>query len=194
MPRIRTLKPEHKTHRKVGRLTDRQYRLWVGMITEADDEGRLVADADQLRVQIFAFQGDVTDQIVAEECQHLAKVGLIRVYKCQNTLYAVFPSWLDHQRIDKPKPSTYPRDAVRDRSKKPRRSVQDTSQTDLRGSEGSGSDRKDRKDRKDRNPAVTLATSENGTHGPKPIVADLQDIFARMTANNPELVQSEARP
>ena len=44
MPRIRTLKPEHRQHRKVGALDHVSYRLWVGMILEADDEGRLVCE------------------------------------------------------------------------------------------------------------------------------------------------------
>ena len=48
MPRIRSLKPEHKQHRRVGMLTDLQYRLWVGLITEADDDGRLVGNTSQL--------------------------------------------------------------------------------------------------------------------------------------------------
>jgi hypothetical protein len=50
VPRIRSLKPDHRTHRCVGKFSDREYRLWVSMILEADDEGRLVVDADQLRV------------------------------------------------------------------------------------------------------------------------------------------------
>ena len=41
MPRIRTLKPEHRQHRKLGPLDHLTYRLWVGMILEADDAGRL---------------------------------------------------------------------------------------------------------------------------------------------------------
>lgn len=101
MARIRSLKPDHKMHRKVGLLTDRQYRLWVGMITEADDEGRLNADAQQLRVVIFGYHPTrVTAKHVATDLEAVAAGGLIRLYHVGETLYADFPSWKDHQRVD----------------------------------------------------------------------------------------------
>src|SRR3990167_9090715 len=59
MPRIRTLKPECLHHRKVGKLHDRAFRLWVAMILQADDEGRLVADLEQLRAVAFAYHARV---------------------------------------------------------------------------------------------------------------------------------------
>lgn len=99
MPRIRTLKPEHKVHRKVGPLSHLAYRLWVGMITESDDEGRLVGDLAQLRALIFPYhpmppskiEGALTD---------LAGVGLVQRYVCQGIPYIAFPSWKDHQHWD----------------------------------------------------------------------------------------------
>jgi hypothetical protein len=108
MPRIRSLKPEHKTHRKVGPLSDRQYRLWVGMITEADDEGRLVADAEQLRALIFAYQPRTTAAHIAADLDRLSAVGLIRLYVVNDTTYADLPSWRDHQRVERPSPSKLP--------------------------------------------------------------------------------------
>ena len=75
-PRIRTIKPEHKQHRKVGQLTDFQYRLWVGLITEADDEGRLVGNAPQLRALIFPYQGDLTLDAVDQPCFISGRSGL----------------------------------------------------------------------------------------------------------------------
>jgi hypothetical protein len=72
VPRIRTLKPEALQHRKVGRLNDRQFRLWVGMLTQADDEGRLVADAEQLRLQVFGYHPRVTARDVDAALDALA--------------------------------------------------------------------------------------------------------------------------
>jgi hypothetical protein len=109
MPRIRTIKPEHKGHRKVGPLIDRHYRLWVGMITEADDEGRLVADADQLRVLIFAYHPRVRADHVEAGLARLAELGLIRLYQVAGVRYVDFPSWKDHQRINRPMPSKLPK-------------------------------------------------------------------------------------
>lgn len=110
MPRIRSLKPEHRQHRKVGKLSDREYRLWVGMICEADDEGRLVADAEQLRALIFGFQADVTATDVEATLTALARSPrrLVFLYAAGGVRYASFPSWKDHQRIARPAPSKLP--------------------------------------------------------------------------------------
>ena len=113
MPRIRTLKPDHRQHRKVGPLDHLTYRLWVGMILEADDEGRLVADAEQLRVTIFGYHPKVTTDVTEASIQTLAQRGLIRLYDAGGVRYAVFPSWADHQRIDHPSASKLPREPYR---------------------------------------------------------------------------------
>jgi hypothetical protein len=108
MPRIRTVKPESLQHRKVGRLTDREFRLWIGMLTQADDDGRLVADPGQLRLLTFGYFPRVTVGDVEASIRSLAQVGLIRPYTVAGVQYADFPSWRDHQRINRPTPSRLP--------------------------------------------------------------------------------------
>ena len=109
MARIRSLKPEALQHRKVGRLSDRAFRLWVGMLTQADDEGRLVADPEHFRVVCFGYNLRVkTSQVVAAMAELFAS-GLIRLYQVNGTRYADFPSWQDHQVVNKPSPSFLPR-------------------------------------------------------------------------------------
>ena len=108
MPRIRTLKPECLSHRKVGRLSDRAFRLWVGMILQADDEGRLVADPEALRVTIWGYHRQVTADHVSQALAELGSAGLIRIYSVEGTQYADFPSWRDHQRVGQPVPSKLP--------------------------------------------------------------------------------------
>lgn len=108
MPRIRTLKPEHRTHRKIGPLSHITYRLWVGMILEADDHGRLVCDAEQLRVTIFGYHPSVRRTIVEGSIQELATSGLLRLYAVEGVRYAWFPSWHDHQKIDRKQDSKLP--------------------------------------------------------------------------------------
>lgn len=109
MPRIRTLKPEHRQHRKVGPLTDRHYRLWVSMILEADDEGRLICHTGQLRALTWAYDTETTTAQVEQGISELARRGLIEVYEHNATRYAAFPSWPDHQVINKPRKSRLPR-------------------------------------------------------------------------------------
>lgn len=108
MPRIRSLKPEALQHRKVGRLTDREFRVWVGMLTQADDEGRLVADPDQLRLLIFGYWPKVKTADMEAALERLDAFGLIRRYTIGPTQYADFPSWTDHQRINRPNKSKLP--------------------------------------------------------------------------------------
>ena len=108
MPRIRTLKPEHRQHRKVGPLDHLTYRLWVGMILEADDEGRLVADPAQLRTQIVPYHTRVTLPRISASLRVLNVLGLCLLYDEGGTQYAWFPDWHDHQRINKPQKSRLP--------------------------------------------------------------------------------------
>ena len=108
MPRIRTLKPEHRQHRKTGALDHLTYRLWVGMILEADDAGRLVADPAQLRSQIFSYHPRVSLPRISTSLRALHVKKLCRLYVVNNIQYAWFPSWLDHQKINKPRPSILP--------------------------------------------------------------------------------------
>lgn len=99
MPRIRTLKPEHKVHRKVGPLSHLAYRLWVGMLTEADDEGRLVGDLAQLRAVILPYHPLSLEKLDAT-LEAISRAGLIRRYECRGIPYIAFPSWADHQKRD----------------------------------------------------------------------------------------------
>jgi len=68
--------PSTRSDRKVGQLPDFEYRLWVGLITEADDADRLVCHADQLKALIFSLspvdRAQILDGLVA-----LGRAGLI---------------------------------------------------------------------------------------------------------------------
>jgi uncharacterized phage protein (TIGR02220 family) len=108
MARIRTLKPEHKFHRKVGPLSDRAYRLWIGLLTEADDAGRLSGDLPQLLGLIFPYQRALKPLDLQKALDELTTAGLLRAYTVQGTPHLAFPSWTDHQRINRPYPSSIP--------------------------------------------------------------------------------------
>jgi len=119
MPRVRMLWPEHRSHRKVGALSDFDYRLWIGMIMEADDDGRVVADSAELRAKIWPYNGRVTVEQVKSGIRCLKTVGLIRVYTVKGLRYGWFPSWRNWQRPKYPTPSklpappTFPQDSPR---------------------------------------------------------------------------------
>ena len=69
------------------------------MITQADDEGRLIADAGQLRIQTFGYHQDVTEYDVDEALREIAGTGLVVLYDVRGIRYAWFPSWREHRRI-----------------------------------------------------------------------------------------------
>ncbi len=139
MARIRTVKPEAPQHRKVGRLSIHARWLWLVMITQSDDEGRLVADPGQLRILAFPYDRDVTDDDVTARLKEIAATGLLRLYEVERVPYAEFPSWRDHQRINRPTPSRLPtyRDSV-----SPHGALSEPSARTHGGSEGIGRERK----------------------------------------------------
>ena len=168
MARIRTLKPEAPQHRKIGRLSIHARWLWVVMITQADDQGRLVADAEQLRLWAFGYDFDVSNELVDGWLQEIARTGLVRLYTVRAVRYCVFDSWRDHQKIDRPTPSKLP-DPPPLRSTRTRRTLDEPSTSARRGSDQkdqikdlTGGEREGRE-----HPVVDRASTSNG-HQPDP--------------------------
>jgi hypothetical protein len=92
----------------VGILGHRVYRVWIGMLMDSDDDGRVVADPAQLRARIFPFRTEVSVAHIKRDMRELARRKLIRLYQRNGTQYAVFPSWKDWQHPKYPVPSKLP--------------------------------------------------------------------------------------
>ena len=122
-PRIRSMKPEAFQHRKVGRLSIWARWLWVGLLHHADDAGRFIADAGELLARFFGYDRDVPESKVEEWLAEVAATGLVILYRAEDgTPLGYFPDWHEHQRIDRPKPSTLPAPPVPPRpSRRPHR-------------------------------------------------------------------------
>jgi hypothetical protein len=221
MPRIRTLKPEIHQHRKVGPLSDRQFRTWIGCLTQADDEGRFCADPDALRATVFAYHPKVHARDVQAALDHLAAVGLIHLYAAGGVPYGCFPSWTDHQRIHKShfSPSRLPPPdrsgtspvPVPDRYGTGPVPVRDQYGSGTAGS-GSGSDQDQDQDRRGREsegrgdaspltpPLVTVVPDSNqhqpstsSDHPPlrRPAPGEFADILARLRDAHPDLPEPD---
>jgi hypothetical protein len=52
--------PSTRSTARVGRGDDRTCRLWIGTITEVDDEGRLVCQTSQIHVPVFGCCPELT--------------------------------------------------------------------------------------------------------------------------------------
>ena len=108
MARIRTLKPEVWMSAQVMNLEHSSRLLFIGLITQADDEGRGSADVRRMKAAIFGGD-DVTSTDVRRWLDEISKQGLCVIYNDEKhgLLYAL-PSWPQHQSIDRPRKSQYP--------------------------------------------------------------------------------------
>jgi len=133
-PRIRSLKPEAMQHVRVGSLSHFAFRLWVGCVTHADDDGRIVADARQFRVQFFGYHPRVTVARVETALEEMASARLVTLYTVDGLRCLHFPGWRAHQRIHK-------HHYTASRLPAPPVPIPDESRTRTAGSEWIGSER-----------------------------------------------------
>jgi hypothetical protein len=110
MPRIRSIKPELFVSPQVMNLSRDARLLFIGLITQADDEGRGTADPRKLKAAIFGGDDDITTDLILELLTEIEKQNLCITYdgNGHGRIYAL-PSFREHQYIQRPKPSTYPK-------------------------------------------------------------------------------------
>lgn len=108
MARIRTLKPSFWTDDKVVNLTRDERLLLIGIISQADDEGRLAASPIALIGTLYPQDDDVTPARVKKWLAGLDKSGIVRTYTVGKAQYAHVVHWKKHQKIDKPQKSGLP--------------------------------------------------------------------------------------
>jgi hypothetical protein len=108
MARIRTVKPDIWLSPQVMNLEVGARLLFIGLITQADDQGRGVADARRLKAAIFPGD-DVTAAQVDGWLSAIEAEGIANLYQAEGhgRLFQLL-SWHIHQSINKPKPSNYP--------------------------------------------------------------------------------------
>jgi len=91
-------------------LSDRAKILFIGMLTLADDDGRLIANASYLRGQIFSFNEEMEISDIKESRREIKDKNLIEVYEVDGVEYVQHPNWEKYQiiRADLYSPSTLP--------------------------------------------------------------------------------------
>lgn len=108
-PRIRSLKPELPHDEGLARCTIAARYLFVLLITQADDEGRLRAAPSWVRSTCFPYDDDLSAAFVADLLDELAEHEMIRRWHVSDQRYMEIINFGKHQRIDKPRPSQIPR-------------------------------------------------------------------------------------
>lgn len=92
---------------KLAALSDFEFRLWVGLITQADDAGRGDARPAYIKGHVFPFRERVTTKDIDAALHALAAGSCVTLYTVGGRPYYSFPSWAKHQRIRDCKPK-YP--------------------------------------------------------------------------------------
>lgn len=138
MARIRTIKPELWQDEQLGALPSDTLLLFVGLISHADDEGRLRGNPLLIRAQVFPYRPNVD---VEANLVLLAKAGRIQRYVVEGQSYIWVCKFKEHQRIERPKASALPvPPPLHDGSMIDHGSITDRSPQEGKGMEGNGSE------------------------------------------------------
>jgi hypothetical protein len=108
MPRIRTVKPSYPKHRKVRAVSRDARLLNIHLWNLADDEGRLQELLQWIIGEVFPTDEDVTTVVLREWLEELQVAGLIVRYEVDGEDYIQCHDFLNHQVINKPRPSEIP--------------------------------------------------------------------------------------
>lgn len=92
---------------KIAALSDFEFRLWVGLITQADDAGRGDARPAIIKGRVFPFRERLSIKDIDAALQVLAAKGCVSLYTVDGKPYFLFPGWVKHQRVRDCKPK-YP--------------------------------------------------------------------------------------
>ena len=139
MARIRTIKPDFWQHPKTASVSRDARLLFLGLLNEADDEGRMRYAAKRLAGVLFPFDEDVTPTLLESWVRELEAAGLAEMYAVDGHLYLGLPGFTEHQRISHAKPSTLPekpRGTCAEEARTPRVLVMDPARGE--GEQGTG--------------------------------------------------------
>ncbi len=98
--RIRTIKPEILENERTAGLQHDAWRLFVSMITLADDYGNLNGHPERLTGSVFWASG--LSRGIRELLAELSGAELVRLYSVRGQSYVAIVGWKQHQKVDKP--------------------------------------------------------------------------------------------
>lgn len=107
MARIRNIKPTFFASEDIAALTFRARLTFIGLWTQADDEGRLKANPKIIKGAIWPLDDDVNADDVAQDLDELERGQRIRRYDVDGVTYLEVQGWA-HQKPNKPTPSRLP--------------------------------------------------------------------------------------
>lgn len=89
------------------RLNLRRRLLWIGIITMADDTGKLKGEPAVIKACVFPFDS-FGALLIEKDLAELQEEGLIEPYEVEGDRYIRIPKWAKHQKPSHPTPSKIP--------------------------------------------------------------------------------------
>lgn len=108
MARIRTIKPEFCSSADTGALSRDARLFFLQLLTEADDEGRLLWLPRRLCGVLYPFDEDVGGAELERWAAECARRDMVRLYTVEGVRYIAITNWDKHQRINRATPSRLP--------------------------------------------------------------------------------------
>ncbi|MER7932076.1 MULTISPECIES: hypothetical protein [unclassified Streptomyces] len=109
MARIRTIKPEAFVSESLAVVTLTAERTFLGLLTQADDQGRHRDHAAIIAGQLWVLRPEHGPSDVETDLAQLADAGLICRYKGpDDKRYLHIVTWHQHQKINRPSKSRLP--------------------------------------------------------------------------------------
>ena len=98
------------TNKKYARLSYQARLLLVGIITTADDQGRIDADPFVLNGKLFVFDKEVSEEDIQTWLESLHNNNTIILYKdSEGEQFAQLVNWWDYQSLQYAQPSSFPK-------------------------------------------------------------------------------------
>ena len=108
MARKRMVSPNFWTDEKIGECSIQERLLFMGLISNADDEGYGRANPKLLKSLIFPYD-DIRTSDVEKWLSNLGGLNVVVLYSYQGQTYYYLPNFLKHQTINKPTETAFPR-------------------------------------------------------------------------------------
>lgn len=109
MPRRRMLDPDFWSDGRVKHLTPIERLFFLGIVSHADDEGRIQANPAFLRSIIFPYDDFTLDQIAEMRTHILETNPNVLLYTNSEEEYIYFKKWSRYQKPSHPQPSKLPK-------------------------------------------------------------------------------------
>lgn len=107
MARRRMIDPNFWQSEDVYKLTIRQRLLFIGLFSNADDEGKLRGNPAFIRSIIFPYE-DFNISDIEHDLLMIKQIESIKQYEIEGSKYIKITNWFKFQRVDKPQPSMIP--------------------------------------------------------------------------------------